>query len=314
MQLLGLTEWRLRESPAEFAAGDTAVGTAADTAAAAASGSGDVAVADPPATAAASPSQVAPPDAANADIAKPDGVAADVAAADAATATAAPVDGTAGDAESQSTESQFTDSPSPESSSTDSTSRSEPVPTQWEPLQAHVAGCTACALHTGRTQTVFGVGQPTADLMLVGEGPGAAEDAQGEPFVGAAGQLLDRMLAAIGHSRADTVYIANVVKCRPPGNRKPHASEAAACSDYLAAQIALVQPKLIVALGQIAATQLTGTDAPVARMRQGEHRYTPGDIPVMVTYHPAYYLRQPLEKRKGWEDLKRIRARLAELS
>lgn len=189
-----------------------------------------------------------------------------------------------------------------------------PVATEWEPLQAQVAACTACALHTGRTQEVFGVGVRTADLLLVGEGPGEQEDARGEPFVGAAGQLLDRMLAAIGHSRAETVYIANVVKCRPPGNRKPHADEAAACSGYLAAQIALIRPKLIVALGQVAATGLLGVDAPVGRMRRDEHVYAPGDIPVLVTYHPAYYLRQPLEKRKGWDDLKRIRARLAELA
>lgn len=185
-----------------------------------------------------------------------------------------------------------------------------PAPRDWEALAAQVAACTACPLHETRTQTVFGVGQRQADLMLVGEGPGEQEDLRGEPFVGAAGQLLDQMLAAIGQSRASTVYIANVVKCRPPGNRKPHAAEAAACRDYLEAQIELVRPRLIVALGQVAAAGLLGEDAPVGRMRQGSHVHPASQTPVIVTYHPAYYLRQPLEKRKGWEDLKRIRALL----
>lgn len=188
----------------------------------------------------------------------------------------------------------------------------EPPAMDWDALRAQVARCTACALHETRTQTVFGVGRTQADLMLVGEGPGEQEDLRGEPFVGAAGQLLDRMLAAIGHSRQSTVYIANVVKCRPPGNRKPHAVEADACRGYLEAQIALVRPKLIVALGQVAATGLLGEDAPVGRLRRGSHVHGPSGTPVIVTYHPAYYLRQPLEKRKGWDDLKRIRARLAE--
>ena len=190
----------------------------------------------------------------------------------------------------------------------------EPIATQWEPLREQVARCTACALHETRTQTVFGVGVQRADLMLVGEGPGEQEDQRGEPFVGAAGQLLDRMLAAIGHSRQATVYIANVVKCRPPGNRKPHAVEAEACCGYLEAQIAPIQPKLIVALGQVAASGLLGEDGPVGRMRQGSHVHGASGTPVIVTYHPAYYLRQPREKRKGWEDLKRIRALLAELA
>ena len=186
----------------------------------------------------------------------------------------------------------------------------EPVAEDWEGLAAQVASCTACALHETRTQAVFGVGQRQAELMLVGEGPGEQEDLRGEPFVGAAGQLLDQMLAAIGQSRKSTVYIANVVKCRPPGNRKPHAAEAGACRDFLEAQIRLVQPKLIVALGQVAAAGLLGEDAPVGRMRQGAHMHAATQTPVIVTYPPAYYLRQPLEKRKGWEDLKRIRAQL----
>ena len=186
----------------------------------------------------------------------------------------------------------------------------EPVATEWEPLEAQVAACTACPLHEGRTQTVFGVGRRTADLMLVGEGPGEQEELRGEPFVGAAGELLDRMLEAIGHSRQHTSYIANAVKCRAPGNRKPHAVEADACRRYLEAQITLVKPKLIVALGQAAAASLLGLEAPVGSMREQVHQHAPTGTPVIVTYHPAYYLRKPDEKRKGWEDLKRIRALL----
>lgn len=178
----------------------------------------------------------------------------------------------------------------------------------WDALAARVAACTACGLHQRRTQTVFGVGARTAPLMLVGEGPGEQEDLLGEPFVGAAGQLLDNMLRAIGRSRADDTYIANVVKCRPPGNRKPQDSEAAACGDYLDRQIALVGPKLLVALGGAAAARLLSQDTPVGKLRGQIHDYR--GTPVIVTYHPAYYLRKPADKRKGWEDLKRIRALL----
>ena len=180
----------------------------------------------------------------------------------------------------------------------------------WDALAARVAACTACGLHQRRTQTVFGVGAQAAPLMLVGEGPGEQEDLLGEPFVGAAGQLLDNMLSAIGRSRAQDTYIANVVKCRPPGNRKPQDDEAAACGDYLDRQIALVEPKLLVALGGAAATRLLGQDTPVGKLRGQIHDYR--GMPVIVTYHPAYYLRKPADKRKGWDDLKRIRALLAQ--
>lgn len=180
----------------------------------------------------------------------------------------------------------------------------------WQALAAKVAACTACGLHQRRTQTVFGVGAQSGSLMLVGEGPGEQEDLLGEPFVGAAGQLLDNMLAAIGRSRSADTYIANVVKCRPPGNRKPQEDEAAACSAYLDRQIALVGPKLLVALGGAAAARLLGQDTPVGKLRGQIHDYQ--GTPVIVTYHPAYYLRKPADKRKGWDDLKRIRALLAE--
>lgn len=142
--------------------------------------------------------------------------------------------------------------------------------------------------------------------MVVGEGPGADEDAQGEPFVGRAGKLLDQMLAAIGHTRQDNVFIANVVKCRPPGNRDPAPAEAEACRPYLEQQIALVKPRLIVALGRVAAQRLLATDAPLARLRGPLHHYGPQQIPLMITYHPAYLLRSPREKAKSWEDLKQI--------
>ena len=184
-----------------------------------------------------------------------------------------------------------------------------PVTTlDWQPLAEQVARCQACRLHERRTQTVFGVGARNAPVMFIGEGPGEQEDLQGEPFVGAAGQLLDNMLAAIGCSRAQDVYIANVVKCRPPGNRKPSADEAEACSAYLDRQIELVAPKLLVALGGVAATRLLGQESPVGKLRGQIHDYQ--GRPLIVTYHPAYYLRSPGEKRKGWDDLKRIRALL----
>ena len=178
----------------------------------------------------------------------------------------------------------------------------------WDALAARVASCTTCRLHQRRTQTVFGVGAQNAPLMLIGEGPGEQEDLLGEPFVGAAGQLLDNMLKAIGRSRAQDTYIANVVKCRPPGNRKPQDDEAAACGGYLDRQIALVGPKLLVALGGAAAARLLGQDTPVGKLRGQIHDYR--GTPVIVTYHPAYYLRKPADKRKGWDDLKRIRALL----
>jgi DNA polymerase len=152
-----------------------------------------------------------------------------------------------------------------------------------------------------RKQAVFGVGAESGPWMFVGEGPGADEDEQGEPFVGQAGRLLDGMLASIGCRRGQDTYIANVVKCRPPGNRNPTSEEAAACAPFLDRQIDLVAPKLIVALGKIAIVRLLGTDASVASLRGKVHRYR--DIPVVVTYHPAYLLRSLPEKAKAWEDL-----------
>jgi uracil-DNA glycosylase len=171
----------------------------------------------------------------------------------------------------------------------------------WTPLKASVAACTQCALHAGRNKTVFGVGDENADWLFVGEGPGADEDAQGEPFVGQAGKLLDNMLAAIKLKRGDNVYIANVVKCRPPGNRNPEPDEALACEPYLHRQIDLIRPKLIIALGKVAAVNLLAREASVASMRNKVHQYR--GIPLIVTYHPAYLLRSLAEKARAWEDL-----------
>jgi DNA polymerase len=171
----------------------------------------------------------------------------------------------------------------------------------WPALKASVASCTACALHEKRNKTVFGVGDERADWLFVGEGPGAEEDAQGEPFVGQAGKLLDNMLAAIELKRGANVYIANIVKCRPPGNRNPQAEEAQACAPYLQRQIGLLQPKLIVALGRVAAGNLLGNDASIASLRGQVHAYQ--GIPLIVTYHPAYLLRTLQDKAKAWEDL-----------
>ncbi len=172
---------------------------------------------------------------------------------------------------------------------------------EWAQLKASVAGCVACPLHKGRNKTVFGVGDEAADWLFVGEGPGAEEDAKGEPFVGQAGRLLDNMLAAIQLKRGVNVYIANTVKCRPPGNRNPEAAEAAQCEPYLHRQIALIRPKLIVALGKVAAVNLLKRDAPVSSMRGKVHQYQ--GIPLIVTYHPAYLLRSLPEKAKAWADL-----------
>jgi DNA polymerase len=171
----------------------------------------------------------------------------------------------------------------------------------WPELKQRVRDCTACRLRAGCMQTVFGVGDETADWLFVGEGPGAEEDAHGEPFVGQAGKLLDSMLAAIKLKRGNNVYIANIVKCRPPGNRNPQADEIAQCLPYLQRQIALIQPKLIVALGKTAATALLGTEATLGSLRGKLHDYR--GIPLLVTYHPAYLLRSPMEKAKTWQDL-----------
>ena len=183
---------------------------------------------------------------------------------------------------------------------------SPPVPQDWEGLRAAVKDCRRCKLCETRTQTVFGVGPESAPLMVVGEGPGADEDAQGEPFVGRAGKLLDEMLRAIGRSRSDSVFIANVVKCRPPGNRDPEADEVEACRPYLEQQIRLVKPKLIVGLGRIAAQRLLATDQPLSKLRGPVHSYGETRTPLFITYHPAYLLRSPREKAKSWDDLKKV--------
>jgi len=176
------------------------------------------------------------------------------------------------------------------------------VQLDWPALCERVAACTLCGLHTTRTQTVFGVGSRTADWLFIGEAPGVDEDRQGEPFVGRAGQLLNNMLRAIGLSR-EQVYIANILKCRPPKNRDPRPEEAHACEPYLKRQIELLHPKIIIALGRIAAQNLLHTDTPIGRMRGRQYVYVDTAIPVLVTYHPAYLLRSPIDKRKAWEDL-----------
>jgi len=170
----------------------------------------------------------------------------------------------------------------------------------WPQLRAAVAECERCPLHGSRTQTVFGVGNENADWLIVGEAPGAEEDRRGEPFVGRAGQLLDEMLRAAGQDRAQ-VFIANILKCRPPNNRDPEAAEAAECRQYLQRQIELVKPKIILAVGRVAAQQLLDTDTPVGRLRGQLHQLA--DIPLVVTYHPAYLLRSPVQKRKAWQDI-----------
>jgi DNA polymerase len=171
----------------------------------------------------------------------------------------------------------------------------------WIPLKAAVSGCVKCGLHTTRTRTVFGVGDENADWMLIGEAPGAEEDRLGDPFVGQAGKLLDNMLAAINLSRRKNVYIANVLKCRPPGNRNPTPAEVAQCSPHLLQQIELIQPKLILAMGRFAAQTLLETGASIASLRGRVHRYA--GVPLIVTYHPAYLLRTLEDKAKAWEDL-----------
>jgi DNA polymerase len=172
----------------------------------------------------------------------------------------------------------------------------------WTQLKAKVAGCTDCRLRAGCRQTVFGVGDEQADWLLVGEAPGAEEDRLGEPFVGQAGRLLDNMLAAISLGRGSNVYIANVLKCRPPGNRNPEPDEVERCLPHLLRQISLIRPKLILAMGRFAAQALLGTDATIASLRGRVHRYA--GVPLVVTYHPAYLLRNLADKSKAWEDLR----------
>jgi DNA polymerase len=171
----------------------------------------------------------------------------------------------------------------------------------WDDFAADIDACTACGLCRTRNRSVPGVGDSQARWLFVGEAPGAEEDARGEPFVGQAGRLLDNMLAALGMTRQDGVYIANVLKCRPPGNRTPEPAEAEACRPYLERQIALIRPALIVALGKSAASLLLGTDASIASLRGRVHRWQ--SVPLVVTYHPAYLLRNLPDKAKAWEDL-----------
>ena len=179
----------------------------------------------------------------------------------------------------------------------------------WDELEQRIRACHACRLSERRTQAVPGVGDREADWLFVGEGPGAEEDARGEPFVGQAGKLLDAMLASLGLARGQNVYIANAVKCRPPGNRTPEASEMAACQPYLERQIALLQPRIIVALGRPAAQTLLGGEVKINAARG--RLFDRAGIPVVVTYHPAYLLRNPQDKAKAWEDLCFARAALA---
>jgi uracil-DNA glycosylase family 4 len=179
----------------------------------------------------------------------------------------------------------------------------------WDDLRSTVAACRKCRLCEARKQAVLGVGDANADWLFVGEGPGAEEDQRGEPFVGQAGKLLDNMLAAIGLKRGNDAYIANAVKCRPPENRTPAPEETAACLPYLARQVELIQPKLIVALGRPAAQTLLQSEVKIAAARGRLHDYR--GIPVIVTYHPAYLLRTPQDKAKAWEDLCFMRSTMA---
>ncbi len=172
----------------------------------------------------------------------------------------------------------------------------------WGALQERVESCTLCPLHETRTRTVFGTGNRKADWLIIGEAPGRDEDREGEPFVGRAGKLLTEMLFAAGYQRKD-VYIANILKCRPPNNRDPSPEEVACCHAYLERQIELVQPVLILAVGRVAAHNLLHSDLQVGRLRGRVHNYGERQIPLIVTYHPAYLLRSPLEKRKVWDDL-----------
>jgi uracil-DNA glycosylase len=171
----------------------------------------------------------------------------------------------------------------------------------WDELAQAVAGCRACRLGSSRRNAVFGVGPRTADWMIVGEAPGESEDLQGEPFVGAAGKLLDNMLRALGLSREHNVYIANVLKCRPPGNRNPQPDEVAQCEPFLRRQVELLQPRIVIAMGRFAVQALLGTSEPIGKLRGRAHGYH--GVPLVVTYHPAYLLRNLPDKAKAWADL-----------
>jgi uracil-DNA glycosylase family 4 len=176
----------------------------------------------------------------------------------------------------------------------------------WEALEAAVHDCRECTLHETRTQAVFGVGNRVADWLFVGEAPGAEEDRRGEPFVGRAGQLLNAMLFALGLDR-EQVYIANVLKCRPPNNRDPLGEEVVHCEPYLHRQVELIGPQIIVALGKFAAQSLLKSTDPISRLRGRTYTYAETGIPLVATYHPAYLLRNPIDKRKAWEDLRLAR-------
>jgi uracil-DNA glycosylase family 4 len=182
-----------------------------------------------------------------------------------------------------------------------STGRSEVELLEWDALAQAVGACRACKLCDGRTNTVFGVGDRNADWLLVGEAPGEHEDLQGEPFVGQAGKLLDNMLKALGLDRASKVYIANVLKCRPPANRNPQPDEVAQCEPFLRRQVQLLQPKIILAMGRFAVQTLLGTTEPIGKLRGRVHEYA--GVPVVATYHPAYLLRNLPDKAKAWADL-----------
>jgi DNA polymerase len=186
---------------------------------------------------------------------------------------------------------------------------SAPEPTDLSGLAGFLDGCSRCRLSEQRRSVVFGEGAADARVMFVGEGPGAEEDRTGRPFVGQAGKLLDRMILAMGFERSQ-VYIANVVKCRPPGNRDPKDDEIAACSPFLDRQIDLIRPEVIVALGRFAANRLAGTEKPLGALRGRWSHYK--GVPLLATYHPAYLLRTPADKRKVWNDLKLVLAKLAE--
>ncbi len=175
----------------------------------------------------------------------------------------------------------------------------------WDALQQHIAACRSCELHRSRKQTVFGTGSQQADLLIIGEAPGADEDRQGEPFVGRAGKLLNAMLKAIGLER-NQVYIANILKCRPPGNRDPHVEEASHCRPYLMRQIELINPKVILAVGRVSAQNLLKSTDTLGRLRGRTHHFGADNTPLIVTYHPAYLLRSPEQKAKSWQDLQQV--------
>jgi DNA polymerase len=195
-----------------------------------------------------------------------------------------------------------TQKPVTPATSTTHANSSCPPSLDWDTVQQTVAKCTACDLHKTRTQTVFGVGNRTARLMIIGEAPGFYEDQQGEPFVGRAGQLLTAMIKSIGFELKD-VYIANILKCRPPNNRDPQPEEVMRCTPFLDQQIKLIEPRLLLAVGRIAAHYLLKTKASLESLRNKIHHYGVNDIPLIITYHPAYLLRNPIDKKKAFLDL-----------